>query len=210
MRKFSIYASAAMVSLLVAATSCSNNEAKNEAAEEPVAAGASIVQKDSVGHVTDFAKHVRYVDMQKVQAQYTSWQALVKLQNEYAEKFTAYQNELGTGLQKKQTAIEEKRSRNGYLTQESFNQDLADFEKAQNDANNKLAARQEQYALEISKKQEVILDSIYSVINDMSVKYQLDAVLEKSAGLYLNPQLNLTNEVIEELNRRIATSEASK
>lgn len=210
MRKFSIYASAVMVSLLVAATSCSNNEAKNEAAEEPVAAGVSIVQKDSVGHVTDFAKHVRYVDMQKVQAQYTSWQALVKLQNEYAEKFTAYQNELGTGLQKKQTAIEEKRSRNGYLTQESFNQDLADFEKAQNDANNKLAARQEQYALEISKKQEVILDSIYSVINDMSVKYQLDAVLEKSAGLYLNPQLNLTNEVIEELNRRIATSEASK
>ena len=194
----------------MSATSCSNNESNTEVSEESVAAGASAVQKDSVGHVTEFAKHVRYVDMQKVQAQYTSWQELVKLQNDYAEKFAAYQNELGASLQKKQTAIEEKRSRNGYLTQESFAQDVADFEKAQNDANNKLAARQEKYALEINKKQEVILDSVYSVINDMSVKYQLDAVLEKSAGLYLNPQLNLTDEVIEELNRRIATPEAAK
>ena len=191
-------------------TSCSNNESNTEVSEESVAAGASAVQKDSVGHVTEFAKHVRYVDMQKVQAQYTSWQELVKLQNDYAENFAAYQNELGASLQKKQTAIEEKRSRNGYLTQESFAQDVADFEKAQNDANNKLAARQEKYALEINKKQEVILDSVYSVINDMSVKYQLDAVLEKSAGLYLNPQLNLTDEVIEELNRRIATPEAAQ
>ncbi len=210
MKKFSIYASAIMVALLMSATSCSNNESNTEVSEESVAAGASAVQKDSVGHVTEFAKHVRYVDMQKVQAQYTSWQELVKLQNDYAEKFAAYQNELGASLQKKQTAIEEKRSRNGYLTQESFAQDVADFEKAQNDANNKLAARQEKYALEINKKQEVILDSVYSVINDMSVKYQLDAVLEKSAGLYLNPQLNLTDEVIEELNRRIATPEAAK
>lgn len=194
----------------MSATSCSNNESNTEVSEESVAAGASAVQKDSVGHVTEFAKHVRYVDMQKVQAQYTSWQELVKLQNDYAEKFAAYQNELGASLQKKQTAIEEKRSRNGYLTQESFAQDVADFEKAQNDANNKLAARQEKYALEINKKQEVILDSVYSVINDMSVKYKLDAVLEKSAGLYLNPQLNLTDEVIEELNRRIATPEAAQ
>ncbi|MBE6304663.1 MAG: OmpH family outer membrane protein [Bacteroidales bacterium] len=210
MKKFSIYASAIMVALLMSTTSCSNNESNTEVSEESVAAGASAVQKDSVGHVTEFAKHVRYVDMQKVQAQYTSWQELVKLQNDYAEKFAAYQNELGASLQKKQTAIEEKRSRNGYLTQESFAQDVADFEKAQNDANNKLAARQEKYALEINKKQEVILDSVYSVINDMSVKYQLDAVLEKSAGLYLNPQLNLTDEVIEELNRRIATPEAAQ
>ena len=210
MKKFSIYASAIMAALLMSATSCSNNESNTEVSEESVAAGASAVQKDSVGHVTEFAKHVRYVDMQKVQAQYTSWQELVKLQNDYAEKFAAYQNELGASLQKKQTAIEEKRSRNGYLTQESFAQDVADFEKAQNDANNKLAARQEKYALEINKKQEVILDSVYSVINDMSVMYQLDAVLEKSAGLYLNPQLNLTDEVIEELNRRIATPEAAK
>lgn len=210
MKKFSIYASAIMVALLMSTTSCSNNESNTEVSEESVAAGASAVQKDSVGHVTEFAKHVRYVDMQKVQAQYTSWQELVKLQNDYAEKFAAYQNELGASLQKKQTAIEEKRSRNGYLTQESFAQDVADFEKAQNDANNKLAARQEKYALEINKKQEVILDSVYSVINDMSVKYKLDAVLEKSAGLYLNPQLNLTDEVIEELNRRIATPEAAK
>ena len=210
MKKFSIYASAIMVALLMSTTSCSNNESNTEVSEESVAAGASAVQKDSVGHVTEFAKHVRYVDMQKVQAQYTSWQELVKLQNDYAENFAAYQNELGASLQKKQTAIEEKRSRNGYLTQESFAQDVADFEKAQNDANNKLAARQEKYALEINKKQEVILDSVYSVINDMSVKYQLDAVLEKSAGLYLNPQLNLTDEVIEELNRRIATPEAAQ
>lgn len=197
------------MALVLTATSCSGNQ-NNADAVETEAAGASTVQKDSIGHVTEFAKHVRYVDMQKIQEQYTSWQELVKVQNDYAEKFNAYQKELGASLQKKQTAIEEKRSRNGYLTQESFNQDVADFEKAQNDANNKLAARQEQYALEISKKQEVVLDSIYSVINDMSVKYQLDAVLEKSAGLYLNPQLNLTNEVIEELNRRVATPEAAK
>ena len=208
MRKVSFYAAALMMSLMMTATSCSDNTDSVAVVEE--APGASSVQKDSIGHVTEFAKHVRYVDMQKIQAQYTSWQELIKVQNDYAEKFNAYQNELGAGLQKKQTAIEDKRSRNGYLTQESFNQDLADFEKAQNDANSKLAARQEQYALEISKKQEVVLDSIYSVINDMSVKYQLDAVLEKSAGLYLNPQLNLTDEVIEELNRRIATSGAAK
>ena len=199
MRKISFIASAFIMSFAVTTVSCSNNEEATATTE-----AVETTAQEEVEKVTEFAKYVRYVDMQKIQQQYTLWQELVQTENSYAEKLASYQKELGAGLQKKQTAIEEKRNRNGYLTQESFNQDVQALEKAQNDANTKLAQRQEQYSLEMSKKLEVVQDSIYSVINFMSEKYQLDAILEKGAGLYLNPQLNLTDEVIAELNTRLA------
>ena len=45
-------------------------------------------------------------------------------------------------------------------------------------------------------------DSIDSYIKDYNAKHGYDAILFKNAGVYFNPALDITNEVIEGLNAR--------
>lgn len=202
MRKVSIFASA--IALTVALASCSNKTEGDNAAETeaPTEAPAqSEVKLNS--RETTLAQYIRYIDTQKISANYAPALEVAKADSAASVKLVSYQNQLAADLQKKQKAIEDKQSRNGYLTQESFNADLAALQKASQDAENKIMQRQRDYAVEIANKQEAVLDSIHSVINFLSEKYQLDAVMDKSVGYYFNPALDITDEVIAELNRRL-------
>lgn len=199
MRKISFYASA--LALSVAIFSCSPKQKAEAATDANVANEKPEVMLE--GHATDFEKHVRYVDMDKVQQQYGPARDLAKADSAAQVKLVSYQNSLGADLQKRQKAIEDKQGRGGYLTQESFNADIAALQKAQQDAENKLVQRQRELALEIAQKTEVVQDSIYNVINYLSEKYQLDAVLDKKLSYYFNPALDMTADVVNELNARI-------
>lgn len=198
MRKISFFASA--LALSVALFSCSPKE-KPEAANDAEETTEEVVEPK--GHVTDFEKHVRYVDMDKITAQYGPAREVAKADSAAQVKLVSYQNSLGADLQKRQKAIEDKQGRGGYLTQESFNADIAALQKAQQDAETKLAQRQRELMVELAQKTEVVQDSIYSVINYLSEKYQLDAVLDKKLSYYFNPALDMTSDVVKELNARI-------
>lgn len=200
MRKISFYASALAVS--VALFSCSSkSEAENGADGSEGDATEEVA--DLKGHATDFEKHVRYIDMDKITAQYGPAQEVAKADSLAQVKLASYQNSLANELQRQQKAIEDKQSRNGYLTQESFNADVAALQKAQQDAENKLVQRQRELMVDLAQKTEVVQDSIYSVINYLSEKYQLDAVLDKKLSYYFNPTLDMTADVVKELNARI-------
>lgn len=199
MRKISFFASALL--LTVALVSCKAND-KAEAGAD-VAAAEEKPQVELQGHATDFEKHVRYVDMDKIQQQYGPAQELAKADSAAQVKLVSYQNTLAADLQKRQKAIEDKQGRGGYLTQESFNADIAALQKAQQDAETKLAQRQRELMVELAQKTEVVQDSIYSVINFLSEKYKLDAVLDKKLSYYFNPTLDMTPDVVKELNARI-------
>ena len=45
-------------------------------------------------------------------------------------------------------------------------------------------------------------DSINSFINDYNAKHGYDAILLRSSGLYFNPALDITSEVVAGLNAR--------
>lgn len=158
---------------------------------------------DSTGkHDTPMAQYIRYVDGQKILAGYALAAEVAKADSAAQVQFASYSNQLGSGLQRRQQQIQEKMQRNGYLSEASYNADIASLQKAQQDAEAKLAQRQRDYATDLAMKNAELSDSVSSVINYLSKKYKLDAVLDRSAGLYFNPALDITDEVLAELNRR--------
>jgi outer membrane protein len=52
------------------------------------------------------------------------------------------------------------------------------------------------------KAQQSVNDSIQAFIKDYNASHGYDAILFKAATLYVNPALDITEEVIEGLNAR--------
>lgn len=199
MRKIFYLASVAALMLPVFA-GCKNN---NEGTQSDAPATKVEVPADSTGkHDTPMAAYIRYVDSQRILAGYALALEVAKADSAAQIQYASYQNQLGAGLQRRQQQIQEKMQRNGYLSEASYNADVAALQKAQQDAENKLAQRQRDYATDLMNKQQELQDSVKSVIDFISAKYNLDAVLDRASGLYFNPALDITDEVLAELNRR--------
>ena len=96
----------------------------------------------------------------------------------------------------------EKRRANGYLSEASYNADVAKLNKMQQDAQNALASMEQSTQQELARQQQQLNDSITSFINSYNKGKGYDAILFKSAGVYFNPTLDITAEVIEGLNAR--------
>ena len=102
----------------------------------------------------------------------------------------------------KDSQIEEKMRANGYLSEASYNADVAKLNKMQQDAQNALASMEQSTQQELARQQQQLNDSITSFINSYNKGKGYDAILFKSAGVYFNPTLDITAEVIEGLNAR--------
>mgnify|MGYP001038812259 CR=1 FL=1 len=105
-------------------------------------------------------------------------------------------------LQKLGNQIQQKINNNGYLSQESFQSDQETFNKKQAEAQNYLASLQREAEQEMIQQQIQLTDSIEAFIKDYNRKKGYDAILYKAAGVYFNPALDITNEVIDGLNKR--------
>lgn len=201
MRKIFYLASVVAMMLPVFAGCKNDNQGDAKNAVSPAAKTEARV--DSTGkHDTPMAAYIRYIDSQEILANYALATEVAKADSAAQIQLASYQNQLGTGLQRRQQQIQEKMQRNGYLSEASYNADVAALQKAQQDAENKLAQRQRDYATDLMNKQQELHDSVKSVVDYLSAKYQLDAVLDRASGMYFNPALDMTQEVLAELNRR--------
>ena len=91
---------------------------------------------------------------------------------------------------------------NGYLSEASYNADVAKFNKMQQDAQAHLENLQRTTEQELAAQQQQLNDSIESFIKAYNATKGFDAILYKAAGVYFNPALDITDEVIEGLNAR--------
>lgn len=200
MRKFFYLASVAALMLPVFAGCKNDNETP---AKEVAATPKTEVATDSTGkHDTPMAAYIRYVDSQQILTNYSLATEVAKADSAAQIQLASYQNQLGAGLQRRQQQIQEKQQRNGYLSEASLQADIAALQKAQQDAETKFAQRQRDYAADLMNKQQELHDSVKAVVDYISLKYNLDAVLDRASGLYFNPALDITDEVVAELNRR--------
>ncbi|MDE5895333.1 MAG: OmpH family outer membrane protein, partial [Muribaculum intestinale] len=83
-----------------------------------------------------------------------------------------------------------------------FQSDQETFNKKQAEAQNYLASLQREAEQEMIQQQIQLTDSIEAFIKDYNRKKGYDAILYKAAGVYFNPALDITNEVIDGLNKR--------
>lgn len=190
MKKIALCAKTFMLMLAVMAVSCSSG--KDEAAPAAPASGAA----------TAAAINIRYIDADSIAAHYNLAKDFKEAQLRQINKIDNAQRTRGSELQKLGNQIQQKINNNGYLSQESFQSDQETFNKKQAEAQNYIASLQREAEQEMIQQQIQLTDSIEAFIKEYNKKKGYDAILYKAAGVYFNPALDITNEVIDGLNKR--------
>lgn len=190
--KFSAFANCSLLAMASLLASCANTQssstpdavATTPAAPQPTTLNIRFIDSDSIGAHYNLAK-----DFQEVSIREYS-----KLENAQQSKAAA--------IQKLAAQIEEKARNNGYLSEASYNADMTKLNRMQQEAQTSIAAMQRKSEQELMELQQALTDSINSFIADYNATKGYDAILYKAAGVYFNPALDITKEVIEGLNAR--------
>lgn len=180
--------------------SCGGNQAASTSAASPASASADAPAKLNIRFIDGDSIATRYnlaKDFQEV-----SLRAFSKIDAARQSKANAINNLAGQ--------IQQKAQNNGYLTETSYNADMTKLSRMQQEAETSLASMQRSTEQELAQMQQAITDSINSFINDYNKKKGYDAILYRAAGVYFNPELDITDEVVEGLNARYNKVEKSK
>lgn len=181
--------------LFIACNNSSEKSAQPEAAPAPAA-------EETKGDAFAATTNIRYIDLDSILANYTLAQELSKESQKMMLDYQNVERAKGNELQKMGNQIQQKVNNSGYLSQESYQADVNSFNQKQNEAQNYLAAQQNRISSYMGQQQQRLTDSIQSFIKDYNATRHYDAILYREAGVYFNPALNITAEVIAGLNAR--------
>lgn len=189
---YSVLGLALAIVLSAGITSCGEN------AKEEKAATAKQENKADAADLPNY----RYVDLDTLLTKYI-------LAKDYNEEMLRMQENLEnetkrhqTSLQSFATQIQNKAQNNGYLSQESFDTDQQKLASMQQNAEKSVGVMQQKYAEAAAKAQMAVNDSIVAFIEDYNKKHGYDAIFNKAAALHFNPDLDITDEIVEGLNAR--------
>ncbi len=191
MKNFALCAKSLMLIFALFAASCTNsNDSANSSAptataDQPVA-----------------MINIRYIDADSIAAHYNLAKDFKEAQMRQVSKIDNAQRSRGAEIQKLANQIQQKINSNGYLSQESFNSDQELLNKKNTEAQNYLASLQREAEQEMIQQQMQLNDSIEAFIKEYNKTRGYDAILYKAVGVYFNPALDITDEVIKGLNAR--------
>lgn len=188
-----------VILLGMAAFSCSENSNGDNKENPSASTSASEKPKEEA---RETSLNIRYIDMDSIMARYNF---ALDVQESNIRSYSKLQNAgqiREAEINKLAQQIDEKMRNNGYLSEESYNADVASLNKKHQDAQNYLANLQRQTEQEMAAQQQELQDSIDSFIRDYNATRGYDAILYKAAGVYFNPYLDITEDVIAGLNAR--------
>lgn len=179
------------------ATACSGTS--NE-----TAAKSDDVKKDSTAktEVASPTLNIRYIDEDSVSAHYNLAKDLKEASIRAFSRLEGAQQAKAKEIQAFGSQIEDKMRSNGYLSEQSYQADVAKLNKMQESAQVYLGNLQRTTELDLAQQQQQLNDSLQAFIKDYNKAKGYDAILFKSAGVYFNPALDITQEVIDGLNAR--------
>lgn len=197
MKKF-IFATLSFCAILASASlaSCSNSDEKT--ANTSDTASEKATQKAEAKQTLN----IRYIDGDSITAKYNFAKDLQESAVRAYSKLEAAQQSRQNDLQSFGKSIDSKMKTNGYLSEESYKADVMKFQKMQSDAENYLAGLQRNTEMELAQQQQQLADSIQAFIKEYNKTKGYDAILFKNSGVYFNPALDITDEVIKGLNER--------
>ena len=143
----------------------------------------------------------RYVDIDTVLAKYN-------LSKDYTEEMMRMQGNLESEAQRHENAIKsfassmQSKYQNNQYNEQSFNADQSRMQQMQTNAQSAIEKLQNSNAKAAMDAEKVIQDSIKNFIELYNAKHHYDAILYKAATLYINPALDITDDVGEGLNAR--------
>lgn len=192
MKKMTLRALVGAAILCVGLAACSDNK---EAAKTPA-------PKKAKTEAAIALPNYRYVDIDTVLSRY----ALAK---DYNEEMIRMQTNMENTLKRHQTNIQNlagsmqnKMQNNTYLSRESYDQDEKKLNNMQANAQREAQTLQSNFENAAMKAQQAVNDSIEAFIEQYNQSHGYDAIFFKNATLYINPELDITDEVVEGLNAR--------
>ena len=151
---------------------------------------------------TAILPNYRYVDLDSILANYN-------LAKDYSEEMIRMQNNAESQIRQKESSIQSfanqvqnKMQNNGYLSQESYQADEQKMINLQNEYQRSTATLQNNIATAAAQAQKTVNDSINAFIEEYNKTRGYDAIFFKGATLLINPELDITEEVVEGLNAR--------
>lgn len=192
MNKLTYAAATLMLTLGLFTTACS---------QSPTQQAVSSMAQDK-GDAAPAQLNIRYVDMDSIAANYNLARDLQEAQLRAYSRLNAAQQQKTGEIQKAAGEIQQKLNNNGYLSEVSYNSDMQRVNKMQQEAEGYLNNLQRSQEQELAQLAMQMQDSINSFIKDYNATRGYDAILIKSSGLYFNPDLDITEEIIAGLNAR--------
>lgn len=185
----------------VTMASCSQKESAPAAAESTTADAPA--EKALI--------NIRYIDADSVMSAYALAQQIAQEGQREMLRYQQQEQAKQRELQTMGNNIQQKQQNNIYLTEASFKADVDAFQKKQQEAESYLAAQQQRIQAALAASQKRLNDSITNFVKDYNKVKGYDAILLREAGVFFNPELDITAEVIDGLNARFQASQpASK
>lgn len=192
-----------LILFLGAATmaSCSHSESAPTAAVQTTAAD-STQQKALI--------NIRYIDADSVMSAYVLAQQIAQEGQREMLRYQQQEQAKQRELQNMGNNIQQKQQNNVYLSEASFKADVDAFQKKQQEAESYLAAQQQRIQTALAASQKRLNDSITNFVSDYNKVKGYDAILLREAGVFFNPELDITAEIIDGLNARFEGSQSVK
>lgn len=183
-------------SVLFSACADSDNNKKDNAKKANTEKTAG--KKEAIKELPNY----RYVDIDTVLSKYNLAkdynEEMVRLQTNMESQIKKHQNE----IQNFATNMQNKMQNNGYLSEASYKQDEKSLAGLQEKAQKNMASLQANFENSAMQAQQTVNDSIEAFVKEYNKTRGYDAILLKNATLYINPDLDITNEIVEGLNAR--------
>ena len=176
--------------MLAGAASCDSNK------QEAKPATAKAKSEKTMQTLPNY----RYVDLDTILSRYNLAkdynEEILRMQNNAESQMRQHQNK----IQNFATTVQNKMQNNGYLSEASYNADMAVYNQKQQQAQNYLGSLQMKAQEEAARQQQVFLDSINSFLATYNKAHHYDAIIVYSPGDYFNPALDITQEIVDGLN----------
>lgn len=188
--------------------SCGGSESSKETADS---ANVNVPDTAKIAH-DGFtpSTNIRYVDIDSIIAGYEyAKQEMSKLENKSLE-LQQYQNTLSAQVQKKANEIKQKVDNNIYLSQQSYESDMQEYQKMVQNADANYGKRAQELSIEMARVQETVFKAIENYITRYNQDKKYDAILLRTSGVYFNPALDITADVIKGLNEQTPVAQADE
>jgi outer membrane protein len=184
----------AVLSALLLFTQCNNNNTSPEADTE--------LKERAVDQAS---LPVAYVDADSLLVKFEYYNGLV---SSYENKLSKRNSSLNSGYQKLQSeamTFQQKVQNNAFLTQDRYNQEQTRLQRMEEDLRTRAAQIEQEMALEQRQIQQQLSDSLNKGIKEFNTPQKYQMIFTKTGNstiLYADEKYNITEEVIDFLNKR--------
>ena len=200
-----VIAVALLLACGAASTSCSGESSKESA--DTVKKEVKGVQKGESFTVTT---NIRYVDFDTIMANYEYAKEQSKVLEQIAAQLQQYQTQLGSRLVQKQNEIQQKMQNNAYASEDQYKADMTVLQNLDQSSQVQYAKRAEADNARVAEIQKKVKAAIDEFVVEYNKDKKYDAILDKSAGLYFNPALDITGEIVKGLNEAYKNKKGDK